>query len=530
MVTAELRSKYSPFSRNRLTLSLVLAVFILAGCETRYQASFIHPHPPGKPFQECSVDLEPYKSVQTRQTTQNPNLALALAVSGGGLRAANLTAGVMLGLEKITKDGSPNKNVLNEVDYFSTVSGGGFAVATYISTLHDHLSFGGSYNDYSFNHVFYPPSCPNLPPTQCPYTQVPPSDQTYDPCIKWHLQQFYHKIAKMVLTDILPWEKLGLSDRGSRLEQAIDDDLLGYKWRLKKFESLNCATPQKASLTLGDIFVPRDEQTDVKLPYWLTNATVYENGTIFTFTPEHFQLYDICSYEHRFNIHKYDPNKQDYTDFAAGIPLSLGARASSTFPIFMPPTLLRSEMDPHNPYLYLLDGGVADNLGITTAIRLLENEPYENVTHKTLIVIDAFNGTFASFSNVDETSIFTTGLKLTKDTFIDSQRGRYREIVNGLCQSKNIHPLYISFHDLANLSCCCPLIDFGLTSQNVTALYEQYSQDPEFGMPPTPFKLLRSISTISTKLSPAQQNLLLAAGKYLINQKRDDIQQQLGWK
>ena len=334
----------------------------------------------------------------------------------------------------------------------------------------------------------------------------------------------------MVFTDILPWEKLGLSDRGSRLEQAIDDDLLGYKWRLKKLESLDCASPQKASLKLGDIFVPQDKQTDIKLPYWFTNATVYENGAIFTFTPKHFRLYDIHSYKHRFDTYKYDPEKQGYDDFAAGVPLSLGLRASSTFPIFIPPALLRSEMDEHNPYLYLLDGGVADNLGITTAIRLLENEPYETVTHKTIIIIDAFNDTFAPFSNIDETSIFTTGLKLTKDTFVNSQRGRYREIINSLCQSKNIHPIYISFDELADLSCCCPLIDFGLTSQNITALYEQYSQDPEFGMPPTPFKLLRSISTISTKLSPAQQNLLLAAGKYLINQKRDDIQQQLGWK
>ena len=40
-------------------------------------------------------------------------------------------------------------NVLHEVDYLPTVSGGGFAAAAYIETLIYHPDHGGTHRDYS---------------------------------------------------------------------------------------------------------------------------------------------------------------------------------------------------------------------------------------------------------------------------------------------------------------------------------------------------------------------------------------------
>ena len=73
-----------------------------------------------------------YRSVQDRPS-QDPEMAVAVAISGGGYRAANFGLGVLLALEKLPMPSG--QNVLSEVDYFSTVSGGGFPVGAYIASL-----------------------------------------------------------------------------------------------------------------------------------------------------------------------------------------------------------------------------------------------------------------------------------------------------------------------------------------------------------------------------------------------------------
>jgi hypothetical protein len=87
--------------------------------------------PSRPPFQ---VDLGQYASVQNRPD-QDSNLALAVAISGGGHRAGHFAVAVLTALERIAHG---RRNVLREVDYFSTASGGGFAAATYIAARHAH--------------------------------------------------------------------------------------------------------------------------------------------------------------------------------------------------------------------------------------------------------------------------------------------------------------------------------------------------------------------------------------------------------
>ena len=76
-------------------------VLSVCGCgEERCMPSLIHPHTPGKLFQESSVDLSYYKPVQERPG-QDANIVFAVAASGGGYRAANFATGVLLGLEEL---------------------------------------------------------------------------------------------------------------------------------------------------------------------------------------------------------------------------------------------------------------------------------------------------------------------------------------------------------------------------------------------------------------------------------------------
>jgi len=105
------------------------------GCASYRNTSRDHDIPV---FRSPPLTIDGLKSPQTR-TNQNPDIAIALAISGGGHRAANLATGIMLGLEKL-KIPQSDRTMLEEVDYFSTVSGGGFAAGTYISSLYDHIN------------------------------------------------------------------------------------------------------------------------------------------------------------------------------------------------------------------------------------------------------------------------------------------------------------------------------------------------------------------------------------------------------
>src|SRR6187402_95381 len=82
-----------------------------------------------------AVSLNDYKSVQERNTRfQNPNIALGIAISGGGSRAQFFSMGVLLGLEEI-QENYQQRNFLNEIDYFSTVSGGCYSAGYYLTIL-----------------------------------------------------------------------------------------------------------------------------------------------------------------------------------------------------------------------------------------------------------------------------------------------------------------------------------------------------------------------------------------------------------
>jgi len=498
-------------------LTFLILLFLLTGCgPTRYEASEIYPVCE-KPFEECSIDLSAYKPAQQRIGGQDPNLSLAVAISGGGHRAANFAAGVLLELERIPTAPSGN-NLLKEIDYFSTVSGGGFAAAAYISSLHDYRAFKGTDDGYSFAGAFQVPSC------DCP-AETPAQEQVMDPCIRRHLQGFYANSVSDLVQDIISWLTLNMFKKAGYFEKITDDDILGYNWRKRKLRSLQDAVEQKRSLVLADIFIQKSEPNGhVKLPYWIANATVYENGAIFAFTPGHLKLYKVYGYRHRLKMYKHNPSQQGYEQFIEQMPLSVGTTASANFPAATLPTTLKSSLDPNNRYLHLYDGGMSDNIGVITAVRVLQAEPAKQVTRKVLLVIDAYRGTFAPFSSTKHPPPIGSTAMRTMNISLDSWHGRYREILRGLCTNKGIEVVFLSFDDLNNPPDCNELLDFGLSAEDVKKLKEKTGTV-------RPFELLRGIKTIDVKqkgkLSPCEQNLLLAAGRCAVHNKRYEIMQAL---
>lgn len=295
-------------------------------------------------FKPPRVDLSRYKSVQTRPG-QQPDLAFAVAISGGGHRAANFAAGVLLAIEDIAISGHQNLNLLKEVDYFSTVSGGGFPVAAYLSTRLDQPENRKSYK--------------------------------YSKALMDNDKRFLHNLRKdyqiTLLEATITPKCYGYKDAGDLLEQKFDAFLLGAKYR-----------DREHSLALQDIFRLRGDPQQVELPYWFCNATIYENGTRFVFTPGMLEEYNVEKCIHRLE-------QMDISGNPGRMPLAVGLKTSASFPVLIPATTLTCNQtkDPLNPYLHLIDGGLVDNQGIYTAFEVLRQDP---ATRKVLIIIDAYKG------------------------------------------------------------------------------------------------------------------------------------------
>ncbi len=83
------------------------------------------------------IKLSDYKIFHLEDKNKD-SVAIAVAISGGGYRASTFALGVMSGLENI-KLKKYNKNFLQAVNYYSTVSGGGFAAAFYLSQYSKYM-------------------------------------------------------------------------------------------------------------------------------------------------------------------------------------------------------------------------------------------------------------------------------------------------------------------------------------------------------------------------------------------------------
>lgn len=290
------------------------------------------------------ISLKHYKSVQTRPN-QRADIAIALAASGGGYRAANLTLGVLMGLEQIR---SPHLkgNLLQEVDYFSTVSGGGFGVGYYMTELHNYQARFGQTGSFLLGNQ-----------------------------VNKMLNQQGANALSVDLTEHLFFGK----GRGFDLERKLNEAILNTS---------------HGGLQLGDIFVPAQSKESVHLPYWAVNTTVFQNAAIFPFTPDILSRYRVTGYFHNGQLHEIDQDFQAL-DYGDTVPVSVGMTASASVPFATPATTLVTKGCNGGCYLQLLDGGLSDNIGVYTALSLLLQDKSKT---KVLIIVDAYKGDAEPYS------------------------------------------------------------------------------------------------------------------------------------
>ena len=497
---------------NRRISLFILLVLLLTGCtETRNPYSNKHPFTPRRPYQEMDINLSRYKSPQLR-THQNKHMSVILSLSGGGERAAAFATGVFIGLENLKHQHHPDLNAMQEVDYFSTVSGGGMAAGVYLSKLYDyHLALKQSgksktISQFNFENEVYQNTVSHIP-----FFETKTGVRA----------ALSHSYVDDLLEGLFSIFSSSTIDRGDFLEKSFDDNLLDYKTR-------------QHSIRLEDIFIETKSTKSIKLPILVANATIFENGHILPFIPSQLAEYQISGYMHRLKKHSRDPDQYSYHRFASRLPLSLALKASGTFPVAIPATTLKADYDKeYNPYIHLLDGGIADNLGVMTGFRLFAAETYPQVNHRVMIVVDAFKDTFSPFSQWEQApSEAKTAIKVA-GVGIDSWRGRSREIVSAMAKSNqygnNIKTVFLSFDDIRTTISFQDLTKFGLTIDDMHKLgVTRHNKKLIHGKEPTPYLLARSIRT-TYRMSEHEFNFLVALGRIVVFQQQDAILNAYRW-
>lgn len=311
------------------------------------------------------VETKEYKTPQLRAGQDDMN-ALGLAISGGGSRAQYFGLGVLIGLDEITEN---NKTFLNEIDYFSTVSGGGFGAGYYLT-----LKKNGVLNDFANFFEYW-------------------KSKTR----KDSLQEFLYKGAKASSS-----LKLWAYERNlvwHPYPTMIDNHLLQNG---KKYKNQTIGR-----LYLNDFFIPLSSSSNVNLPMFVTNGTIYNNGERFPFMPHIINYLQISG-----SLLPKEPFDSD------SIPLCYAISGSAAFPGVLPMLKFSTKTDK-DTVVRVIDGGAVDNLGFTTLFELLCSD---KVTNKRALVVDCGgfgneiqtqeNGKLGIFKLLKKSLLYTVDINL----------------------------------------------------------------------------------------------------------------------
>ena len=345
-----------------------------------------------------TVDLSYYQSVQKRPN-QDSSLAVAVAISGGGSRASNFAIGIMMGLEEIRV--REEEDVLDQIDYLSTVSGGGFAGGAYISSLYEHRFFNRT----------------------TPYSLK----EYVDRQIQKDLSISYAGFLVRGFFNPRVW--FSVLDYGDLLEQNIDNHVLGYN-RMK-------GEGESRSILLGDLFVPKTAvDQEVLYPMHFTNSSTMSTMAIFPFSPDILDRYGVEGYTHRM---KTIPKGKGPYD----IPLSVGIKASGSFPVLVPNSTLKSNYSEDRPFLHIMDGAMTDNQGYYTAVQILAQDPSSK---KVLLLIDAdASGNIYTFSEKQgNIGAFTSFFSLAASGLY-ARRSTIRRDLETIGERLGIKPIFMGF-------------------------------------------------------------------------------------
>jgi len=352
----------SPDIRKRFGLPgflIILCTFFLASCAAQY---------PLNPKADKIEREAPYRAKLTDRDRSHETL-LILAFSGGGTRAASLSYGILEALDLVEVPAPPAKQgkrhtLLDEVDMISGVSGGSFTASYY--GLHGREIF----NDFRTEFLY----------------------GDFQGSMLWGL------------ANPVNWVRLW-SPRYGRSDMAQEY----YDNKLFK------------GATLGDIAKKPDGPVTVIL------ATEASEGVSFAFTPSQFAL--ICSDFDQFPVARAVAASAAFPGALSPVVLkNYAGQCSIKVPSWIEKALTKPDLSSrtyHNalrmntylnaktkPYVYLIDGGVSDNLGIRGILESLiarggireslKSMGLEKTRRVAIVIVDAKTEEKARWQLLDE--------------------------------------------------------------------------------------------------------------------------------
>ncbi|MEG2099914.1 MAG: patatin-like phospholipase family protein [Flavobacterium sp.] len=342
-----------------------------------------------------AVSLNDYKSVQERDPNfQNPNIALGISISGGGSRAQFFSMGVLLGLEEISEN-NLQRNFLNEIDYYSTVSGGCFSAGYYLTILKNKLF----QDNCSFNEFYFSKA------------------DAY--------KDYVDKSA-----NILSLLNNSRNEKGDRVSmtQRIDADILQY-------DAINPDNKDKfgKQMLLSDFFIPKESNVVPLMPMFIANGTAFNNGERIPFMPHIIKGLKLNA-SLAPNRASLPLNESEIND-GYNFPVTYGITASSAFPGVLPK--VKFGVKDQSKILCIIDGGASDNMGYKTLAEVLHSDLKVNDKNKKAVFIDCLgqgkkepyiNDTKIGLLSLFETaSLYTVQTRyMTFDKDVESTFERYK--------------------------------------------------------------------------------------------------------
>ncbi|MCO6476563.1 MAG: hypothetical protein J5I94_08070, partial [Phaeodactylibacter sp.] len=300
---------------------------------------------------------------------------------------------------------------------------------------------------------------------------------------------------------------------GDALERSIDEHVLGYRRRARE------ARKNPRSLRLGDFFVPAGSPEPVRFPMHITNSSTLNTMTIFPFTPDILERYQVRGYTHRLA----KVVRENLDPFQ--VPLAVGIKSSASFPVLISNTTLQSRYSPERPYLHLIDGAMTDNIGYYSALQILKQD---RAPRKILLIVDAdAAGNRYTFSKREGAVFSLSVMGRLPSSGLDARRATLVRDIRDVCRQYGITPVFFSFNVLLE-GANEPLPEEFRIKDEQERLIKLIRQGQTLS--PAGRQVLYELLThIGTKLTitDEEQELLLYAGQLIVKMREGEIRRGL---
>lgn len=413
------------------------------------------------------INLASYGNQSAREFQSLTDIDIAVAISGGGQRAASFGLGVLVELDKIQVD--MGQSLLNEVDYFSTVSGGGWPVGAYLARRTQSLDNG------------------------VPYQLS--TNETEE--IKSRL-----RLLKMSLLDHCLIDKID-----SSVTQINDGKSLKY----------------------SNIFVSNNQSP--RLPYLFSNAASHSDLSSFVFTPEYHDKFQVSGYRYCGNSVPVQNFGDVPVSVAIGTSASFPGTRHTSVDLKLCDESNPSAL-PNNSYictfgydyLHLIDGGVYDNLGVRTLFEAMPTR--EHISRKLLIVSNASSDTPLSLTNDSKIGNYGSISRVLLDGGMSAAYSYYQRSLLATAESLSIKPVELSFELIGRQNA------WGFSTQEIQALLldlptlSSIYSGLELNKKSTVFRELYNRGKFfkaSYKTTSVDQDLLIELGRLAVRLEKNNI-------